>query len=94
MKFSVKFAALLLLLGSAISCSTQEEVQDAFTSESNYFDYEYYDDDISNLDTFDSVYDYPYYEEPEYFYDTPAPPPVILEEAPEEDGSSWFFEDY
>ncbi|MBC75833.1 MAG: hypothetical protein CME64_07440 [Halobacteriovoraceae bacterium] len=70
----------------AASCSTPDKIQDVYTEESNYFDYEYYSEDLSNLDTLDDNYDYFYYEE-----DTP---PVYLEETETKDWDDWFFEDY
>lgn len=84
--------AILTLTAFIYACTSQSEVQDEYTSDNNYFDYEYYSEDIGN-NNFNHVYDYPYYEEPEYIYDTPAPP-VLLEEAPEKKPDDWFFDDY
>ena len=70
------------------SCSTPE-VQDAYTDDNNYFDYQYYSDDLSEMDNFDQPpYDDYFYYEPVYQFEDP-------EEDPEgEDSDDWFFEDY
>lgn len=78
---------LIFLMMFALSCAGPKKVQDVYTQESNYFDYEYYSDDLSDLDTFSDTYDYFYYEQ--------ESPPVYLQEteAPR-DWDDWFFEDY
>ncbi|MCO4753471.1 MAG: hypothetical protein KC478_03270 [Bacteriovoracaceae bacterium] len=76
----------ICLIFFGIACSTPDTVQDVYTQESNYFDYEYYGEDLSDMDTFSNPYDY-------YYYSEPAPP-VLIEEMEEEDADDWFFEDY
>lgn len=99
MKANIRVSiALLSAIAAFAACSSadkkeQKEVQDVFTSDSNYFDYEYYGEQPSQLTTFTTPYDYYYYEEPDYFYDEPIGP-VILEETPTRPADSWFFEDY
>lgn len=91
MRQAILFMTMLLAC-LITACSSQK--QQAFTKDSNYFDYEYYG--IQNREfenTFGTPYDYYYYEEPEYFYDEAAPPVYLQEAPPEPAGDAWFFED-
>lgn len=83
---------IIILILVLCSCSSNEKTQEVFTDERNYYDYEYYGEDISELDTFEGLYDYYYYD----VRDRQAQEyePVELEQIPSPPGDAWYFEDY